>query len=78
MSKPLLIEIYSRDDIYYCPCCGLFYDIKTHSEVQVPFEELPIEFAIQVMTDRQKAGQGKHKSRRKPKRSTKGFGRTDQ
>ena len=52
MSKPLLIEIYSRDDIYYCPCCGLFYDIKTHSEVQVPFEELPIEFAIQVMRDR--------------------------
>lgn len=71
-------EEFQRDDIYYCKCCALFYDIKTQSEVHVPFEEMPLDFAIQVMSDRQKSGKGRHKSRRKPKRSTKGFGRTDQ
>jgi hypothetical protein len=70
-------EEYQRDDIYYCMCCGQFRDIKTHSEIHVPFEELPVEFAIQVMSDRQKSGKGSHKTRPKPKRSSKGFGRTE-
>lgn len=61
---------YTRDDIYYCDCCGFFYDRITDKLVHVGLEELPAVFALEVMADRQKSDRGKQlqlKRLRKPK-----------
>lgn len=44
---------YQRDDIYYCNGCGRFYDNLTDKLVHVELWELPAEFALEVMADRQ-------------------------
>lgn len=67
---------YIRDDIYYCPGCGQFFDEITDKLVDVPYSEMPADFALQVMDDRQKASKGCHRQKRKrPKKDQgKGFG----
>ncbi len=39
---------------YYCSYCGLFYSRITHFLMEVPYTEIPAEFALKVMEDRQK------------------------
>lgn len=53
-NKPNFIERYNRDDIYYCGCCGLFYNSKTHVSEAIKYTDMPAEFALQVMYDRQR------------------------
>ena len=70
-------ETYLMDDVYYCPCCGEFYDIKTHALVTVDLSTIPAVFALEVMNDRQAATRKPHgtvKIRRRPQRAkSKGF-----
>lgn len=65
---------YTCDDIYYCSCCGEFYNRYTHLRVEVPYEEMPADFALKVMEDRQKLSH-KAQARRKARidRKNKGF-----
>lgn len=66
---------YIRDDIYYCSCCGDFYNRYTHLRMEVPYTQMPADFALKVMEDRQKLSD-KAQARRKDKqdRKAKGFG----
>lgn len=67
---------YIRDDIYYCSKCGQFYDRKTHVLVHVPYTEMPAEFALKVMSDRQQPFRPCHAKRRanKARKDNQGFG----
>lgn len=65
-------SFYERNDIYYCSCCGLFYDSLTHQTVNVPYTEMPAEMALQVMYDRGLISQ--MRARRKRTGKGKGFG----
>lgn len=69
---------YLRDDIYYCPGCGLFYDIKTDAIVEVDLSTIPVGFALEVMADRQAANGASHatvQTKRRPRKAKrKGFG----
>jgi len=67
------VKDYNDADIYYCECCGEFYERQTHLTVNVPLTELSADFAIEVMTARQKSYKGRQKKRTAPK-SRKGFG----
>lgn len=69
-------KIYICNDIYYCSKCGHFYDIKTDQLVDVSYTEMPAEFALKVMRDRQVPFRPCHAKRRanKAKRVDKGFG----
>jgi hypothetical protein len=62
-------ETYLRDDIYFCECCGYFFDIQTNKLVDVPLETIPAEVAIEVMTFRQGV-----KNRPHTRKKRKGFG----
>lgn len=68
--------MYLRSDIYYCPGCGQFFSEVTDQLVEVPLHEMPADFALQVMKDRQKSfschAPRSTKRRPKPKR---GFSR---
>jgi hypothetical protein len=68
-----LIQDYKKADIYYCECCGEFYDRQTHATVKVPLSEIPADFALEVMAARQKSYKGRKKIYTAPK--TKGFGK---
>jgi hypothetical protein len=69
-----LVKDYNEADLYYCECCGEFYDRKTHVSVNVPLSEIPADFALEVMAARQKSYKGRQKKRTAPKK-TKGFGK---
>jgi hypothetical protein len=45
---------YRINKAYYCSDCGLFYSRSSHLLVEVPYTEMPAEFALKVMEDRQK------------------------
>ena len=55
---------YTRDDVYYCPSCGEFYDIKTEQLVKIPYTEMPADFALEVMSARQAPFRVCHAKRR--------------
>lgn len=67
-------EGYEREDIYYCPDCGYFFDIETDKVVDIPYSEMPGVFAIEAMKARENnftpchSGQpSKRKRAKKPK-----------
>lgn len=45
---------YMRDDIYFCEGCGEFYDIETDRLVEIPYWEIPAQFALTVMEIRKR------------------------
>ena len=61
MSRSMNDYNYVRDDVYYCECCGKFYNRKTHLTVDIPLTDLPADFAIEVMVDRQNSIAGRRK-----------------
>lgn len=63
---------YTRDDIYYCPGCGQFFDQLTDKLVDVSFEEMPLPFAAMVRRDRKNSSRECHlsKIRKSPKKKT--------
>lgn len=65
---------YIRHDIYICPDCGFFFDDRTNKLVDVPYSDMPAEFALEVMQIRQRKSKCGHKSKvRKAKPRGKGF-----
>lgn len=62
---------YTRDDIYYCPGCGQFFDEATDQRVEVPYSEMPAEFALQVMNARKKRPSKSCHTKRSVKKSPK-------
>ena len=70
--------MYTRNDIYYCECCGKFYNQTTEQEVEVSLDEL-IEypdFRVQVERDRKRTGRGSHLKKAKgAQKSARGFGK---
>jgi len=70
---------YIRDDIYYCPGCGRFFDELTDKLVEVPYTEMPADFALQVMSDRQQPFKPCHTRRRRKaqRKPGKGFAKLD-
>jgi len=66
-----MTENYMRDDIYYCNCCGVFYDRQTHETVNVGLHEIPADLALEVMADRQQ--NAARKQRREQRKQSKGF-----
>jgi hypothetical protein len=68
-----LTEDNLRADLYYCECCGEFYDRQTHVTVNVPLSEIPADFALEVMAARQKSYKGRKETYVTPK--TRGFGK---
>lgn len=69
---------YIRDDIYYCSGCGQFFDNKTDRQVEVSYTEMPADFALEVMKDRQNVSKACHTQKRAKKRSrpqNRGFGK---
>lgn len=69
---------YIRNDIYYCRGCGQFFDDLTDKLVEVSYTEMPAEFALEVMKDRQKASKVCHSQKRAKRRSrpqNRGFGK---
>lgn len=73
-NKEILNEdsFYEREDIYYCSCCGLFYDSLTHEVKNINYTDMPAEMAIQVMYDRGILSE--RKARRRQTGKGKGFG----
>lgn len=67
---------YIRNDIYYCSDCGQFYKELTDQQVEVPYSEMPAEFALKVMNHRKRPSNRCHgiKRKPKPKQQGKGFG----
>lgn len=61
--------MYLRDDIYFCDCCAQFFDIKIDQPVDVPYSEMPAEFAVDLMQYRATLGNKQHKKKRKKRRS---------
>lgn len=68
-----LTEDHLSADLYYCECCAEFYQRETHKRVDVGLHEIPADFALEVMTDRQQ--NAARKLRREQRRRPKGFGR---
>ena len=69
---------YIRDDIYYCKGCGQFFDLVTDKLIEVPYSEMPADFALRVMNDRQQPFKPCHTRRRgKAKKTAKGFDKTN-
>lgn len=66
---------YLRDDIYYCPGCGEFFDELTDKLVEVPYTEMPADFALEVMSVRQRPFRSCHAKRRvkRVKKTWRGF-----
>ncbi len=68
--------MYARDDIFYCNCCGYFYQEVTEARVEVSLDEL-IEypdFLAMVKADRKRLGRGAHlKKAKDAQKSAKGF-----
>jgi hypothetical protein len=69
-----LIENCQDADLYYCECCGQFYDRQTHFTVNVPLSSLSAEFAIEVMAARGQSSKSRQKTRTAAN-TTKGFGK---
>lgn len=67
---------YIRNDIWYCPGCGEFFDEATGKLVEVPYLDMPAEFAMRVMSDRQRKSKTCHAGKRVKKRTRpkNGFG----
>ena len=42
-------ERFEREDVVFCACCGRFLDAETSLPVEIPYEEMPASFALQVM-----------------------------
>ncbi len=63
---------YTREDIYLCHCCGKFFDTSTDQQVNVSYDEMPAEFAINLMFLRQEIAMDEFRRKRdhrpKPKR----------
>lgn len=56
----------NRNDIYYCENCGYFFDVATEDLFEISYTEMPADFALQVMNDRQAKTRTCHmKARRK-------------
>lgn len=71
MSRVQMTEDYMRDDIYYCECCGAFYDRQTHEVVHIGLHEIPADFALEVMQDRQQNAM--KKQQREQRKRSRGF-----
>jgi hypothetical protein len=44
----------NRAELYYCPGCGYFFDTKENKILDIAYTEMSADFALQVMSDRQK------------------------
>ena len=66
---------YLRDDIYYCPGCGEFFDEVTDKLVDVPYTEIPADFALEVMATRKRPFRSCHVRRgvKRVKKTWRGF-----
>lgn len=64
--------------VEFCPCCGYFFDTRNGEYLDISYESMPAEFAIQVMVFRQGVlkrhppTQTNHQRNKKKKK--KGFG----
>jgi hypothetical protein len=74
--------MYIRDDIYYCDCCGQFYDIKTDRRVELNLDDYAESvpgFVRKVMADRERIAsqpnRTTHVMRRRKSKSSRGFGK---
>ena len=68
-----LTEDHLSADLYYCECCAQFYKRRTHEPVHVGLHEIPADFALEVMEDRQRNAMKKQK--REQRKRSKGFGK---
>lgn len=48
------MKLYRSVDVFYCSECGQFFD-DLGRVVQIPYTDMPADFAIKVMLDRQKS-----------------------
>jgi hypothetical protein len=44
----------NRAELCYCPGCGYFFDTKENKILDIAYTEMSANFALQVMSDRQK------------------------
>ena len=44
----------NRAELCYCPGCGYFFDTKENKILDIAYTEMSADFALQVMSDRQK------------------------
>lgn len=72
------MSLYERDDIFYCPGCGNFFDIATEKQVEVDLNTLSDRnFVASVMRDRKKAKRCTHLKKARPNKQAspkRGFG----
>ena len=61
---------YQRKDIYFCLSCGHFHDSITDKQVNIPYTDMPADFALAVMYHRQWV----HDIKRKRRKTGKGKG----
>ena len=50
----------NRADLGYCPGCGYFFDVRENKIFDISYTEMPADFALQVMSDRQKESRPCH------------------
>ncbi len=69
------------DKVIFCSDCKKFYDFATGEHIDVPYESMPAEAAIQLMLMRNgsllKHPKMKGVNARKPRRNKRGFGKRD-
>ncbi len=65
---------YIRDDIYFCEGCGQFFDIETDKLVEVPYWEMPAQWALTVMEIRKRKIKPCHVAKRSKAVKVKGKG----
>ncbi len=52
-------------ELYYCPHCGYFFDMKQTKLFDIAYTDMPANLALQVMSDRQKKSRPCHMKYRK-------------
>lgn len=69
--------MFRKPSIYFCSCCNQFYNELTGKQVDIPYSEMPADFAMMVMMkrngvlkqnpelQRKQQRQGKRKQQRK-------------
>jgi hypothetical protein len=55
----------NRSELYYCSGCGYFFDTKENKIFDIAYTEMSADFALQVMSDRQRKFRTCHMKYRK-------------
>jgi hypothetical protein len=58
---------YLREDVYFCYGCGFFHERESAKKVDIPYTDMPADFALHVMDVRQNLARrkGKRRNRRR-------------